>query len=144
MKNVWPVKKHLYFRKLLNPSQTTKLSDFVHNFYNSFIEPYEAQGPKMITRDYPGPKAIEFQQHMSHSIANVSRRDVIDIEKSFGNFFTDIDGNVILDMHMDHGRNAFGYNHRNLIRDANFEEFERFTAQRPALGLFNPLNMPSN
>jgi len=65
------------------------------------------------------------------------------LEKSFGNYFTDIDGNVVLDMYMDKGANAFGYNHRTLLMDTKLDKFERFLVHRPSLAFTPPIEYPS-
>jgi 4-aminobutyrate aminotransferase/(S)-3-amino-2-methylpropionate transaminase len=106
------------------------------------LETYEAAGPRMITAN-PGPKAQAILSNMSMISANTSHRDVIDLKKSFGNYFTDVDGNVVMDMHMDNGSNSFGYNHRSLIMDSKMDKYERYSIQRPALGFAPPEEYPS-
>jgi 4-aminobutyrate aminotransferase-like enzyme len=39
----------------------------------------------------------------------------VNFKKSKGNYFTDIDGNVVLDLHCNYSHNPLGYNHDALI-----------------------------
>lgn len=138
----FPHYKLLNFRKILSPKQTDKLSDAFHGFYNKFIEPFEVTQPSVKTA-FPGPKAVEYNQKMSNFLANdANLREVIVPEKSFGNYFQDVDGNVVLDMHMDNGKNIFGYNYRKWIQHAKFGKYDKFLFQKPALGIMPPVEYP--
>jgi 4-aminobutyrate aminotransferase-like enzyme len=142
MKSHFPHYRFLPLRRWLYPEQTDRLSDLFHKASGLFIEPYEALCPKIVTAN-PGPKAQAILSNMSMVSANASHREVIDLKESFGNFFTDVDGNVVMDMHMDNGCNSFGYNHRSLIMDSKMDKFERYVIQRPALGFAPPEEYPS-
>jgi 4-aminobutyrate aminotransferase/(S)-3-amino-2-methylpropionate transaminase len=138
----WPVYKLMPLRKALPPSVTTKLSNTFHNIMSKVVEPYEAAEPKIITK-YPGPKALAFNESMSQTIANSDQlREVINLENSFGNYFEDVDGNVVLDMFMDNGRNAFGYNSRRWIKETKLQKYDKFLYQRPAIGVLPPVEYP--
>jgi 4-aminobutyrate aminotransferase/(S)-3-amino-2-methylpropionate transaminase len=81
---------------------------------------------------------------MSRTIVNANNfREVIDLEKSFGNYFTDLDGNVILDMHMDNGRNVLGYNSRRWVKETMLSKYDEYLVQRPAMGTMPPMEYPS-
>ncbi len=142
MNRYFPQYRWLPFRRWLMPSTTDKLSDLFHSAFSLVIEPYEAAAPKMVT-SYPGPNATAILKNMSNISASTQERDVIDLKKSFGNYFTDVDGNIVLDMHMDYGSNSFGYNHRSLIMDSKLDKYERYVVQRPALGYAPPEEYPS-
>lgn len=142
MNKYFPVYRWLPLRRWLHPSQTDKLSNLFHQASSLIIEPYEALEPKMLTKN-PGPKAEVLLSKMASMSGNTSTRDVIDLNKSFGNYFTDVDGNVVMDMHMDNGSNSFGYNHRSLIMDTKMDKFERYLIQRPSLGFAPPEEYPS-
>lgn len=138
----WPAYKFMNFRKAFSPQTTTKMSETFHSIMNNFIEPYEAAGPTVAT-DYPGPKSIAYNERISHTLVNSQNlREVIDLEKSFGNYFQDIDGNVVLDMHMDFGRNILGYNSRRWVRETKFQKYDKFLVQRPAMGVMPPSEYP--
>ena len=142
MSRHFPVYRFLQLRRWLHPSQTDKLSDLFHKTAGMFIEPYEALTPKVVT-DQPGPQAKAILNKMSLVSGNTTERDVLDLNKSFGNYFTDVDGNVVMDMYMDNGSNSFGYNHRSLIMDSKLDKFERYLVQRPSLGFAPPVEYPS-
>jgi len=138
----YPNYKFLNFRKFLGPKQTDKLSDSFHNFYNKFIEPYEVTEPKIVT-NFPGPKTIENNTKLGKIIANNQNlREIINLEKSFGNYFQDIDNNIVLDMHMDNGKNIFGYNYRKWIQHAKFGKYDQYLIQKPSLAFTPPTEYP--
>ncbi len=138
----WPVIKFMPLRKALPPQLTNKLSDGFHAFFSKMIEPYEAVQPKIVT-NFPGPKVLAFNESMSKTIANSDKlREAINLEKSFGNYFEDLDGNVVLDMFQDNGRNVFGYNSRRWIRETKLQKYEKFLIQRPAIGVLPPAEYP--
>jgi 4-aminobutyrate aminotransferase/(S)-3-amino-2-methylpropionate transaminase len=138
----WPTYKFMNFRKAFSPQTTTKMSDTFHNIMSKFIEPYEAAGP-VISSTFPGPKALSYNERISHTLINSENvREVIDLEKSFGNYFQDIDGNVVLDMHMDYGRNILGYNSRRWVKETKFQKYDKFLVQRPAMGVMPPAEYP--
>jgi 4-aminobutyrate aminotransferase/(S)-3-amino-2-methylpropionate transaminase len=138
----WPVYKFMGLRKALPPKVTDKMSEVVHQFFNKFIEPYEAVAPKVVT-SYPGKNLLQFNETMSESIANSDNlREVINLQNSFGNYFEDIDGNVVLDMYMDNGRNILGYNSRRWLRDTKFQKYNKYLVQRPSMGAFPAAEYP--
>lgn len=138
----YPNYKLLNLRKFLSPKQTDKISDSFHNFFNKFVEPYEASEPTIKT-SFPGPKTVLANQKIGKFIANNSTtREVINLDKSFGNYFNDIDDNTVLDMHMDNGRNALGYNYRKWVQHAKFGKYDKYLFQKPSLGLSPPVEYP--
>ncbi len=138
----YPQYKLLNFRKFLSPKQTDNLSDKFHNFYSKFIEPYEVTEPKMVTF-FPGAKNIEYNTKLGRIIANnQNNRDIINLEKSFGNYFNDIDNNIVLDMHMDNGKNMFGYNYRKWVQHAKFGKYDQYLYQKPSLANTPPAEYP--
>lgn len=138
----WPNYKFMYFRKAVGPKVTSKLSDTLHNTMNRFIERYEAPEPRAVT-NYPGPMLTKYINQSSDNLSlNNPHKEVINVVKSFGNYFRDVDGNVVLDMFMDNGRNAFGYNSRRWMREMDFQKYERFLYQRPAMGVLPPTEYP--
>ena len=138
----WPVYKFMPLRKALNPTATTIISDTFHNVMSKFIEPYEAPCPNVNTK-FPGPKLSAMNESMSKTIATSDNiKEVINFEKSFGNYFEDVDGNVVLDMFMDNGRNAFGYNSRRWIKETKLQKYDKFLTQRPANGVMPPAEYP--
>jgi 4-aminobutyrate aminotransferase/(S)-3-amino-2-methylpropionate transaminase len=136
----WPKYKLMNLRKILTPKGTDKASNMYHKIFSTLIEPYEAPSPKVIT-SYPGPKTQDHLQSFSNVLFN-RNKELIDADKSFGNYFTDMDGNVVLDMEMDNGRNLLGYNSRRLLRETEFQKYTKYLIQRPAMGMFPPQEYP--
>jgi 4-aminobutyrate aminotransferase/(S)-3-amino-2-methylpropionate transaminase len=139
----WPNYKLMWLRKALSPKQTSKISDAYHNLMSRFIERYEAPGPKIYS-PFRNLKLENFNKKQSSlNIVNFNQdREAINLSESFGNYFSDLDGNIILDMFMDNGRNAFGYNSRRWIKETNFQKYEKFLYQRPAMGVLPPQEYP--
>lgn len=138
----FPEYKLLNFQKFLNPKQTAKLSDGYHSFFNKFIEPYEVLKPTCKT-EFPGPNTIATNKKIGKLLGNNGNiREVLNLEKSFGNYFQDVDGNVVLDMHQDNGNNLFGYNYRKWVQQANMGKYDRYLFQKPSLGLTPPIEYP--
>lgn len=52
------------------------------------------------------------------------------MKKSKGNFFTDVDGNVILDLHCNFSTLPLGYNHDALINARDSNLYDRFLGNR--------------
>lgn len=65
----WPVYKSMNLRKILSPRQTKTLSDSFHQYFTRFVEPFEADMPRMVTSN-PGPKAIAATRTMNELIGN--------------------------------------------------------------------------
>lgn len=55
----------------------------------------------------------------------------IDYKKSKGNYFVDIDGNVVLDLHCNHSSMPLGYNHDVYVNARHTDTYDRFVANRP-------------
>ena len=65
----WPVYKSMIMRKVLSPSHTKILSDSFHQFLTKYVEPFEANMPRVVT-NYPGPKAIQATRQISEIVGN--------------------------------------------------------------------------
>jgi len=65
----WPVYKSMNLRKYLSPRQTQSISDTFHQYFSKFVEPFEADRPRMITQN-PGPKAIVASSRVNDLIGN--------------------------------------------------------------------------
>lgn len=138
----WSNFKLMYLRKAISPRTTNLLSDTYHSFISKVIEPYEAEHP-VVKTSFPGPLTSEHNSEIALTFVKGGRiREIINLEKSFGNYFEDIDGNVVLDMHMDNGRNALGYNSRRWIRETKFEHYDQFLVERPAMGIYPTQEYP--
>ena len=62
----------------------------------------------------------------------------IDYKKSKGNFFTDIDGNAVLDLHCHYGSLPLGYNHDYMINQRDSWLYDRFIGHNAKLGELPP------
>lgn len=141
----WGKFKLMWMRKGLSKKTTDNLSDKIHSTFSKYVEPYEADSPLVVTK-FPGPKMVLHNEILSQSIGTSHKdkniREVIELDKSFGNYFQDVDGNVVLDMYQDNGRNALGYNSRRWMRDIKLEKYDKFIIQRPANGVLPAAEYP--
>jgi 4-aminobutyrate aminotransferase/(S)-3-amino-2-methylpropionate transaminase len=135
--NYWPTSKFTSLRKVLSSSGS---SNIYNKIFSTLIEPYEAPNPKILT-SFPGPKVQQSEQSFNNIVFD-KNKEIIDIDKSFGNYFTDMDGNVVLDMSMDSGRNILGYNSKRLLRETEMQRYTKYYIQRPAMGMFPPQEYP--
>ena len=81
-----------------------------------FQYPYEYTKPQ-IKAAFPGPKhqqAIEDTQSYNLDQGYQVQR-FIDAKKSKGNYFVDVDGNVVLDLHCNFSNLPLGYNHEAFV-----------------------------
>lgn len=70
---------------------------------------------------FPGPNHLKAAAHSGDSI--VTSR-FVNIKKSRGNYFTDVDGNIVLDMNCSL---ALGYNHDSIMHQKmSSTTFDRF------------------
>jgi 4-aminobutyrate aminotransferase / (S)-3-amino-2-methylpropionate transaminase len=77
-----------------------------------FQYPYDYSKPSVKVA-YPGPKQQEAMESVqSYNIDNSYQvQRFIDAKKSRGNYFVDVDGNVVLDLHCNFNSLPLGYNH---------------------------------
>lgn len=121
----FPVIKFLNLRKALNPSTTEKMSQAYYSALDRWVERFEANEPKAVT-SFAGPVTLEMNRKLGVDISNKTNLvDIINQDASFGNYFKDVDGNTVLDMHMNNGSLAFGYASRPLVWLSENRAFER-------------------
>jgi 4-aminobutyrate aminotransferase/(S)-3-amino-2-methylpropionate transaminase len=132
--------KLINISKLITAHKIPKNPITKNKLFTSLLEPYEASNPKIVT-SFPGPKAQEFSEAMSEVLFS-QHKDILDMDNSFGNYYTDIDGNTVLDMDMDNGRNLLGYNSRKLVRETLWQKYTKFYIHRPAMGMLPAKEYP--
>lgn len=54
----------------------------------------------------------------------------IDAKKSKGNYFVDVDGNVVLDLHCNFSQLPLGYNHEAYVNKRQSDLYDRFVGHR--------------
>uniref|UniRef100_A0A915PS53 4-aminobutyrate--2-oxoglutarate transaminase n=1 Tax=Setaria digitata TaxID=48799 RepID=A0A915PS53_9BILA len=91
-----------------------------------------------ISGTFPGPKSKRMKTEMDLCHQAASVRFFINYEKSKGNYFTDADGNILLDAFMQISSLPLGYNHPDLVKAASDPRFVATAVSRPALGSFPP------
>jgi len=62
----------------------------------------------------------------------------IDLKRSKGNYFRDVDGNVVLDLHCNYGGLPLGYNHDVFVNARHTELYDRFVANRVEASILPP------
>ncbi|XP_003385623.1 PREDICTED: 4-aminobutyrate aminotransferase, mitochondrial-like isoform X2 [Amphimedon queenslandica] len=96
-------------------------------------------GPSMKT-EVPGPNSRLLMKDLGQFHQNSSIAFFIDYEKSQGNFVSDADGNVLLDLFQQIGSLPLGYNHPSLLKAVESPATKLFLATRPALGVTPPMD----
>ena len=66
----------------------------------------------------------------------------MNLKKSKGNYFQDIDGNIVLDLHCNYGALPLGYNHDALINARDSNLYDRFIGNTPNLTNLPPHDFP--
>ncbi|XP_065199488.1 4-aminobutyrate aminotransferase, mitochondrial-like [Planococcus citri] len=105
-----------------------------YRFVSSF-EGLEPAGPSVKT-EVPGPKTKSYIERLSKIQQSNSVQLFGDYEKSIGNYFVDVDGNVLLDVYMQISSIPIGYNHPEIIQALQKLDNVKAVVNRPALGYF--------
>lgn len=126
MKSHWQTTKFLPFQKLLSAKQLNSFSYYYHKLVSKFIETYEPEKPIVM---FSQTKTNSVSNDLSNIFGFNSKKFDIsrDINKSFGNYLADLDGNLYLDLEMNNGLNVLGYNHRYARRVVNLEVFQMYS-----------------
>lgn len=103
-----------------------------------FQFPNDLQNPKVVTA-FPGPKHLAALEHadatQQFDLGHEDAMRFIDLKASKGNFFKDVDGNVILDLNC---RLPLGYNHDVLINARDSPHFDRWLSGKTDVGSVPP------
>ncbi|XP_065217365.1 4-aminobutyrate aminotransferase, mitochondrial-like [Planococcus citri] len=105
-----------------------------YRFVSSF-EGLEPAGPSVKT-EVPGPKTKSYIERLGKVQQSNSVQLFGDYEKSIGNYFVDVDGNVLLDVYMQISSIPIGYNHPEIIQALQKLDNVKAVVNRPALGYF--------
>ncbi|KAJ8920286.1 hypothetical protein NQ315_011947 [Exocentrus adspersus] len=104
-------------------------------------ESEEPGGPSVKT-DIPGPKSKDLIKSLKNfQVTNVKLFAAYN--KSIGNYLVDVDANVLLDLNMQHGSMALGYNYPDLMKVFKDPLNIKYMLNRPALGTFPGDYLPS-
>ena len=88
----------------------------------------EPSHPSMKTPTYFGPISREISSSVSENFDTRANSWVPDVEKSFGNYYVDVDGNQYLDFYCQIASLALGYNHpeiKEFVTPETFKTYER-------------------
>ncbi|EXJ83911.1 4-aminobutyrate aminotransferase [Capronia coronata CBS 617.96] len=100
----------------------------------SFL-PDEPVGPKVVT-PIPGPKSQEHIAELNKVFDTRSLNMLANYQKSYGNYISDPDGNVLLDVYAQIASIPVGYNNPALLEAAKSDQMISSLINRPALGNF--------
>ncbi|KAK4236396.1 hypothetical protein C8A03DRAFT_45603 [Achaetomium macrosporum] len=104
---------------------------------SSFYGGWEPEGPSVKT-EIPGPKAKAAIAELDKVFDTRSLNMLTDYSKSAGNYISDADGNVLLDVYAQIASIPLGYNNPALHKVAQSDEMISGLINRPALGNFPP------
>lgn len=122
-------------RSLLQKPYISSLDSLLRAFFSSQLQ--EPSEPRVVT-DIPGPNSIRLKKELD-SIQNSSGIQLfVDYSKSFGNYLTDADGNVFLDIYSQISSIPLGYNHPALLKAMSDPNNMSALVNRPALGILPP------
>lgn len=114
----------------------TEMQSLKSKFFR-FQYPNDYQKPKIVT-GFPGPKHLQALETadatQSSDLASDGLR-FIDLKASKGNFFKDVDGNVVLDLNCGQ---ALGYNHDVLVNARDSAVYDRFLGGKIDVGTVPP------
>ncbi|EXJ79858.1 4-aminobutyrate aminotransferase [Capronia epimyces CBS 606.96] len=95
----------------------------------------EPVAPKVVTA-IPGPKAQEHIAELNKVFDTRSLNMLANYQKSYGNYISDPDGNILLDVYAQIASIPVGYNNPALIEAAKSDQMISALINRPALGNF--------
>lgn len=99
-------------------------------------EEKEESNINLVTSQIPGPKSTAMKEKILQVQQMSSVVLVSDLEKSQGNYFTDVDGNTYLDCFMQIASLPLGYNHPALHKVMTDPKNIPALINRPALGWY--------
>jgi len=97
----------------------------------------EPSAPKVQTA-IPGPTSQQAIKELDEVFDTRSLNMICDYEKSVGNYISDMDGNILLDVYAQIASIPVGYNNTALAAAVSSPEAINFMINRPALGNFPP------
>lgn len=98
----------------------------------------EAEAPHIATSTIPGPKSKEMLGRLAKIQETGAVHFFTDYENSKGNYVTDVDGNVLLDLYSQISSMPLGFNHPNMIAALQHPKNLSLLIHRPALGNLPP------
>ncbi|KAH7589174.1 4-aminobutyrate aminotransferase [Nakaseomyces glabratus] len=103
--------------------------------------PSEPKAPVIKTPEVPGPESKKRLAELNDLYDCRPAAFMADYEKSIGNYITDVDGNVMLDVYAQIASIALGYNNPALIEATKTPEMIRALVDRPSLCSFPPTDL---
>ncbi|XP_046355036.2 4-aminobutyrate aminotransferase, mitochondrial-like isoform X1 [Haliotis rufescens] len=94
----------------------------------------------MVKTAIPGPRSKELLRDLESIQNSEAVQFFVDYDRSHGNYITDADDNVLLDLYTQIASIPIGYNHPNLMAVMQKPENLGHFINRPALGVFPPKN----
>ncbi|XP_022820144.1 4-aminobutyrate aminotransferase, mitochondrial-like [Spodoptera litura] len=106
------------------------------NYGTSYSTVHQEPPGPLIKTEIPGPKSKELFKEMMDIQQCGSVQLFGNLEKSAGNYFADVDGNLFLDVYTQISSIPLGYNHPALLNAFRCDREVRALVNRPALGVF--------
>ncbi|XP_067672599.1 4-aminobutyrate aminotransferase, mitochondrial-like isoform X2 [Haliotis asinina] len=103
------------------------------------VQPVEDEpAAPMVKTPIPGPRSKELLKDLESIQNSEAVQFFVDYDRSHGNYITDVDDNVLLDLYTQIASIPIGYNHPNLLAAMQKPENLGHFINRPALGVFPP------
>ncbi|KAF8475722.1 aminotransferase class-III-domain-containing protein [Kalaharituber pfeilii] len=96
----------------------------------------EPAAPRILTNVIPGPLSQQAIQKLDNIFDTRSLNTICDYENSVGNYLSDADGNMFLDVYAQIASIPLGYNNPQLLHTATSAEMASALINRPAIGNF--------
>ena len=107
-------------------------------FFSRLAVIAEPNKPQILTSSLPGPNSESYMAKLANIVGTTGMDLPIDLEKSLGNYFQDLDGNQFLDMSGQMGTVSLGYNHPEILKYSKSPEVTRHVTNRLSLAIFPP------
>ena len=119
-------------------SRASAAAAMAHDTSSPYKQPFftdEPHGPS-VTTSIPGPKSKKAIAELNRVFDTRSLNMLVNYQQSYGNYITDLDGNILLDMYAQIASIPVGYSNPSLLLAATSPDMASALINRPALGNF--------
>ncbi len=110
--------------------------------YTRCLYPFDYDTPAVRSEFLQGKHKEMHEQFASFSNEAEYVEAFVNVKRSKGNFFKDMDNNTILDLYMGNGSMPLGYNHYSLLFAQDSKEYDKFKTHNVNLSQYPPIEYP--